>query len=121
MSSRGDDHFPGIRAEHREAFGRAHLALVRLWDKAKEHPDYVKAEWRELDNAFDAFALDTAGAHRTRPQEALGGFSAAAFNAALAIRRVHDLRPALWKQELDAWCFDAIGKLLAIAEQARGQ
>ena len=45
----------------RSNFKRVHDALHTLWTKARGGRDYVKAEWRELDNAISVLANDGPG------------------------------------------------------------
>jgi hypothetical protein len=46
--------------EFRRIFKEVHGALHRCWTKAVGTKDYVKADWRTLDNALSRFARDAA-------------------------------------------------------------
>ena len=39
-------------------YERVHLNLHKLWTKAVGQPDYVKAEWSELENSIQALAQE---------------------------------------------------------------
>ena len=64
MSECGEQ-FLGLRPEHREAYARIHRALHHLWTRNVGTEEYVKAEWRELDDAISDFAKQTAGSRTT--------------------------------------------------------
>lgn len=46
--------------EFLDNYKATHYALHRLWTRSVGTSDYVKSDWRELDNTFNRFAMEMA-------------------------------------------------------------